>query len=262
VKLNVDDIEVKIDPRAEWDQMFNEAWRINRDYFYDPGMHGNNWQAVKAKYAPFLPHLTVREDLTKLTGWMLSELSVGHSREGGGETLAEPKTVPGGLLGADYSVENGRYRFKKVFGGLNWTPQLRAPLTEPGVNVKAGEYLLAVNGQELRPPANVYSLFENTSGKIVEIAVGPNPDNTGSRTVSVVPIASEAALRNRDWVEGNIRKVDKATAGRVAYVYVPDTSVPGHTYFKRYFYPQSSSTSDTTAAAAWRITTSTTSSAR
>jgi tricorn protease len=238
-KLNVDGIEVKIDPRAEWDQMFNEAWRINRDYFYDPGMHGNNWQAVKAKYAPFLPHLAVREDLTKLTEWMLSELSVGHSRESGGETLAEPKNVPGGLLGADYSVENGRYRFRKVFGGLNWTPQLRAPLTEPGVNVKAGEYLLAVNGQDLRPPANVYSLFENTSGKIVDITVGPNADGTGSRTVAVVPIASEAALRNRDWVEGNIRKVDKATAGRVAYVYVPDTSTPGYTYFKRYFYPQS-----------------------
>src|SRR5205814_3455848 len=121
----------------------------------------------------------------------------------------------------------------------NWTPQLRAPLTEPGVNVKAGEYLLAVNGQDLQPPANVYSLFENTAGKIVEITVGPNPDATGSRTVSVVPVAGEAALRNRDWGEGNIKKVDAATGGRVAYVYVPDTSTPGHTYFKRYFYPQS-----------------------
>jgi tricorn protease len=238
-KLNLDAVEVRIDPRAEWAQMFAEAWRINRDYFYDPSMHGNDWKAIRAKYEPFVADLAVREDLTRLMQWMLSELSVGHSREAGGETLADPKTVPGGLLGADYAVENGRYRFKKVYGGLNWNPQLRAPLTEPGVNVRAGEYLLAVNGVDLRPPANVYSLFENTSGKIVEITVGPNPDRAGSRTVSVVPIANEAALRNRDWVETNIKKVDAATGGKVAYVYVPDTAEQGFTYFKRYFYPQS-----------------------
>ena len=146
--------------------------------------------------------------------------------------------MPGGLLGADYSVENGRYRFKKVYGGLNWNPQLRAPLTEPGVNVRAGEYLLAVRGQDVRPPANVYSFFENTAGKIVEITVGPNADGTGSRTVQVVPIENEGALRNRDWVEGNLKKVDAATGGRVAYVYVPNTAQPGYNYFKRYFYPQ------------------------
>jgi len=238
-KLTVDAIEVRIDPRAEWAQMFADTWRINRDYFYDPGMHGNDWAAIRAKYEPFVAHLAVREDLTRLMQWMLSELSVGHSREAGGETLADPKVVPGGLLGADYAVANGRYRFAKVYGGLNWNPQLRSPLTEPGVNVKAGEYLLAVNGRDLRPPTNVYSLFENTSGKIVEITVGPNPDATASRTVPVVPIANEAALRNRDWVEGNIRKVDAATGGKVAYVYVPDTAAAGYTYFKRYFYPQS-----------------------
>jgi tricorn protease len=238
-KVNLDAIEVRIDPRAEWAQMFADAWRINRDYFYDPGMHGNDWKAIRAKYEPFVQHVAVRDDLTRLMQWMLSELSVGHSRESGGETLAEPKTVPGGLLGADYAVENGRYRFKKVYGGLNWNPQLRAPLTEPGVNVKAGEYLLAVNGRELRAPTNVYSLFENTSGKIVEITVGSNADGAGSRTVSVVPIANELALRNRDWVEGNIKKVDAATGAKVAYVYVPDTAQQGYTYFKRYFYPQS-----------------------
>ena len=121
-------------------------------------------------------------------------------------TSITPKSVPGGLLGADYSVENGRYRFKKVYGGLNWTPQLRAPLTEPGVNVRAGEYLLAVRGQDVRPPASVYSFFENTAGKIVEMTVGPNPDGTGSRKVQVVPVETEGALRNRDWVEGNLRE--------------------------------------------------------
>jgi tricorn protease len=237
-RINVDDIEVRIDPRAEWTQIFNEAWRINRDFFYAPNMHGVNWSAMRDKYAAFLPDLSSRGDLNRVIQWMCSELSVGHHRGGGGDTIYQPKTVPGGLLGADYSVENGRYRFKKVYGGLNWNPELRSPLTEPGVNVKAGEYLIAVRGQDLKPPTNIYSLFENTSGKIIEITVGPNPDGTGSRTVQVVPIANEGALRNRDWVEGNLKKVDQATGGRVAYVYVPNTTTAGHDYFKRYFFPQ------------------------
>jgi tricorn protease len=135
-------------------------------------------------------------------------------------------------------VANGRYRLKKVYGGLNWNPQLRAPLTEPGVNAKAGEYILSVNRKELRPPTNIYSLFEKTSGRIVELTLGPNADGTGSRTVQVVPIGNESNLRNRDWVEGNLKKVEKATGGRVAYVYLPNTAAAGYTSFKRYFYPQ------------------------
>jgi tricorn protease len=238
-RIAVEEIEVRIDPRAEWAQIFDEAWRINRDYFYAPNMHGAKWDAMRTKYAQFLPHLTNRGDLNRVLQWLGSELAVGHHGVGGGDPLFQPRSVPGGLLGADYAIENGRYRFKKVYGGLNWNPELRSPLTEPGVNVKAGEYLLAVRGQDLRAPTNLYSLFENTSGKIIEITVGPNPDGTGSRTVSVVPIANESGLRNRDWVEGNLRKVTEATGGRVAYVYVPNTTTLGHTYFKRYFYPQS-----------------------
>jgi tricorn protease len=238
-KINVDDIEVRIDPRAEWTQIFNEAWRINRDYFYATNMHGADWTAMRQKYAAFLPHLATRGDLNRVIQWMCSELSVGHHRVAGGDSLYQAKNVPGGLLGADYSVENGRYRFKKVYGGLNWNPELRSPLTEPGADVKTGEYLLAVRGQDLRPPTNIYSLFENTAGKIIEITVGPNADGSASRTVQVVPIPNEGGLRNRDWVEGNLRKVDEATGGRVAYVYVPNTSNAGHAYFKRYFYPQS-----------------------
>jgi tricorn protease len=237
-KLNLDAVEVRIDPRAEWPQIFDEAWRINRDYFYDPGMHGADWQAVRRKYAAFLPHLATRGDLDRVIRWMLSELAVGHSYLQPGERLHERKTVPGGLLGADYEIANGRYRFKKVYGGLNWDPALRAPLTAPGVDAKAGEYLLAVRGVDLKPPMEVYSLFENTAGKGVEITIGPNADGSGSRTVTVEPLASEAALRNRDWVEGNIQKVQRATGGRVAYVYVPNTAGLGHAYFKRYFFPQ------------------------
>ncbi len=237
-KINVESIEVKINPRVEWPQIFHEAWRINRDYFYDPNMHGCDWKAMRGKYARFLPHLSCRSDLNRLIQWMSSELAVGHHRVGGGDSFAEPKSVPVGLLGADYEIANGRYRFKKVYGGLNWNPELRSPLTEPGVDVKAGEYLLAVSGKDLRPPTNLFSAFENTADKIIEITVGPAPDGTGSRTVQVVPISTETALRNRDWVEGNLKKVEEATGGRVAYVYVPNTSTLGHTYFKRYFFPQ------------------------
>jgi tricorn protease len=237
-KLNTDAIEVRVVPAAEWPQIFDEAWRVNRDFFYDPNFHGADWKAMKAKYAAFLPHLACRSDLNRLIQWMCSELAVGHHRVGGGDFLGQPNRVPGGLLGADYAVENGRYRFKKIYGGLNWTPELRAPLAEPGSEVAAGEYLLAVEGRDLVPPDDLFARFEATAGKIVEIVVGPNADRTGSRTIKVVPIADEGALRNRDWVEGNIRKVHDATNGRVAYVYVPNTTTLGLIYFKRYFFPQ------------------------
>jgi tricorn protease len=236
--LNTEAIEVAIDPAREWPQILREVWRINRDYFYAPNMHGADWKAMWDKYAAFLADLSCREDLNRLIQWLCSELVVGHSYSGGGDFGELAKTVPGGLLGADFSVENGRYRFQKIYGGLNWNPELKSPLTEPGVNVREGEYLLAVNGVDLKPPVSVYSPFENSSGKIVEITVGPNPDGSSSRTVEVVPLASETALRNRDWVESNLRKVQAATNGRVAYVYVPDTSFLGHAYFKRYFFPQ------------------------
>ena len=237
-KIKTDAIEVRVNPTAEWKQIFHEAWRINRDYFYATNMHGADWEAMKDKYAVFLPYLSCRSDLNRVIQWMCSELAVGHHRVGGGDYLTRAKRVPGGLLGADYAIENGRYRFKKVYGGLNWSPQLRSPLTEPGVDVKAGEYLLAVQGRKIQPPENLYSFFENTSGKLIEITVGPKPDGTGSRTVQVVPVSSEYSLRNRDWVEGNLKKVNEATNGRVAYVYVPNTTTLGHIYFKRYFFPQ------------------------
>ena len=237
-KLDIGRIEVRVDPPAEWVQIFHEAWRINRDYFYDPGFHGADWAAQRRKYEPFLPELATRNDLFRLIRWMLSELAVGHSYQSPGDNLFEVATVPGGLLGADYEIAQNRYRFRKVYGGLNWDPNLRSPLTEPGVDVRAGEFLLAVEGRELRPPDNLHRRFERTANRQVRITVGPNADGTGSRTVNVVPVDSESALRNRDWVEGNLRRVTEATQGRVAYVYVPNTAAQGHTYFKRYFFPQ------------------------
>lgn len=237
--LDVNSIEVKIDPPAEWVNIFNEAWRINRDYFYDPGMHGADWPAMKKKYEPFLADLSCRNDLNRVMQWMCSELVVGHHRLAGqGDVLGNPKKIGGGLLGVDFAIANNHYQFKKIYGGLNWNPELRSPMTEPGVNAKEGEYLLAVNGKEITADKNVYSYFENTDGKIVELTLGPNPNFSGSRVAKVVPVRSEYSLRNRDWVEGNLKKVTEATHGQVAYVYVPNTAGEGHTYFKRYFFPQ------------------------
>lgn len=236
--LKTASMEVKIDPLKEWPQIFDEAWRINRDYFYDPGMHGADWPAMKEKYAPFLEHLSCRSDLNKVMMWMCSEVGVGHHRLGGGDRLGNTDQVKGGLLGADFAVENNRYRITKIFEGLNWNPGLRSPLTEPGLNVKVGEYLLKVNGRELTAETNLYEPFENTADKIVMLTVGPDPEGTGSREIQVVPIEREYGLRNRDWVEGNLKKVHEATDGQVAYVYVPNTARAGHEYFKRYFFPQ------------------------
>jgi tricorn protease len=238
-QLNLEAAQILIDPRAEWSQMFGEIWRINRDFFYDPGMHGVDWNAMKTKYGQFLPYLTCRDDFTRLTMWMCSELTVGHSYTFGGDQYKTAKVVPVGLLGADYTVENNLYRFSKIYGGLNWTPELRSPLTEPGVNIKEGDYLLAVNGKELKAPVDVYSLFENTAGKLTDIRVSSHADGSDSRVVQVVPIDQDMDLRNRYWVENNLKKVTEATQGRVAYVYVPNTSNAGHDYFKRYFFPQS-----------------------
>lgn len=237
-RIPADRIEVRIDPREEWEQIFNEAWRINRDWFYDPNMHGADWPAMREKYRGFLADCVTRTQLNTIIRWMCSEVSVGHHRVGGGDFPEGAESVPGGLLGADYTIERGRYRFAKIYGGLNWNPNLRSPLTEPGVDVLAGEYLLSVEGVDLRPPENLYRRFENTAGKMIEITVGSDPNGRNARTVKVVPITNESALRNRDWVEGNLARVDEATGGRVAYVYVPNTTTMGHTYFKRYFYPQ------------------------
>jgi tricorn protease len=168
---------------------------------------------------------------------MLGELNVGHMFVGGGD-IPDVKPVQVGLLGADYKIENGKYRFERIFDGENWNPKLRAPLTQPGAAVHVGEYLLAVNGREVRATEDVYSYFQETAGKQVLLKVGPNADGSGSREVTVVPVDSEEGLRNRAWVEGNRRKVDELSGGRFAYVYLPDTATGGFTYFNRYFFAQ------------------------
>lgn len=236
-RIKVEDLEVHVDPKAEWNQMYREAWRIERDFFYDPNHHGLDLKATARKYEPYLESLAHRADLNYLFQEMLGELTVGHLYVQGGD-VPDPKRVPGGLLGADYKIENGRYRFSRIFNGENWNPQLKAPLTQPGVNVAAGDYLLAVKGRNLTAADNIYQFFEGTAGKQVTIKVGPNPDGSGSRDVTVVPITSEMGLRNLSWIEENRRKVDQMSGGKLAYVYLPDTAQGGYTFFNRYFFSQ------------------------
>ncbi len=235
--LKVQDMEVSVVPREEWNQMYHEVWRIERDFFYDPHYHGLNIAKAEKDFTVYLPGIASRGDLNYLFREMLSYMSVGHMFVRGG---AEPETpqVSVGLLGADYTIENNRYRFAKILSGENWNPRLQAPLTQPGVNVKAGDYLLAVNGRDVTASEELYEFFQETAGKQVSLKVGPNPDGTGSRTVDVVPIPSEDALRNLDWIESNRRKVDEMSGGKLAYVYLPDTAGGGYTNFNRYFFAQ------------------------
>jgi len=235
--LNLSSMDVRVEPMTDWQEIYHQAFRIERDFFYDPGFHGLDLAAAEKKYAAYLPGLASREDLNYIFREAMGELTVGHLFVSGGDG-PEVKRVPVGLLGADYKTENGRYRFAKVYDGENWNPQLHAPLTQPGVNVVEGEYLLGVNGREVRGSDEVYSFFEETAGRSVLLRVGPNPDGTGSREVTVVPVDSESGLRELAWVEGNRRKVDQLSHGKLAYIYLPDTASGGYTFFNRYFFAQ------------------------
>jgi tricorn protease len=235
--LRVAEMEVQVDPIAEWKQMYREVWRGERDFFYDPNAHGLDLKAAEKLYEPYLAAVAHRADLNYVFTEMLNQLTVGHMFIRGGDQ-PRPNFVPGGLLGCDYAIENGRYRFARVYNGENWNPQLRAPLTQPGVNVKAGEYLLAVGGRNLTANDDVYQAFESKANKQVVIKVGPNPDGTGARDVTVVPVANESGLRNLAWIEGNRRKVDQLSGGKLAYIYMPDTANGGYISFNRYFFAQ------------------------
>jgi len=228
---------VKVDPRAEWEQIYRETWRIERDFLYDPNAHGLDLAAARKKYEPYLAGLGSRHDLSLLMEEMLGALCLGHVYVAGGDMPA-PTDLKTGLLGADYAVENGRYRFARIYRGEAWNPDLRAPLLQPGAGVKEGEYLLSVNGKDLKGDDNVHRLFEGTAGMQTVIRVGPNADGSGARDVTVVPVPSERQLRNLAWVDANRKKVDALTGGQVAYIYVPDTSAGGFARFNRYFFPQ------------------------
>ncbi|MGB3093669.1 MAG: S41 family peptidase [Candidatus Zixiibacteriota bacterium] len=238
-KLETSGMEMKVDPQGEWEQMFQEAWRLERDFFYDPDMHGVDWAGMKEKYGQLLPHVAHRWDLTYLIGELIGELTTSHTYVGGGK-MPRSKAVNVGLLGTDFEPDkaSGFYRFKKIYKGENWKDDRRAPLTEPGVVVKEGEYLISVNGEEVRYPANPYQYFEKTVDKQVKIKVNDNPSTDGARELTVKPAGSEYQLRYLDWVETNRKRVEEATDGRVGYIHVPNTSIWGLNEFSRAFYAQ------------------------
>jgi len=235
--LHLEAMKIYVDPRAEWKQMFREVGRIERDFFYDPNLHGANLKELMATYQPFVDHAVSRDDLNYIFADMLGEITAQHVYIFGGDR-PQVKPVSVGLLGADYTIDHDRYRFSKVYFGENWNPGLQAPLTQPGVNVQPGEYLIAVDGRELHGSDEIFSFFLERAGKEVQLKVGPDPGGKDARTVSVVPIADEHNLRLRDWMDGNRRKVEELSDGKLAYVYLPDTAVGGFTNFNRYYFPQ------------------------
>jgi tricorn protease len=236
--LRITDVEVYVDPIAEWKQMYREVWRIERSYFYDPGLHGLDAAAAEKEYEKYLDSLGSRSDLNYIIHDMISDMSVGHLRGGGGNIPAV-RAVQGGLLGCDYEIANGRYRFKRIFTGESWNPQLQAPLAPPGLNVNVGDFLLAINGQELTAQDDISRFLENTAGKRVTLRIATDAAGTGARNILVVPVTSESQLRHQAWIEGNRRKVEESSGGKLAYIYMPDTGQGGLTSFTRYYFAQS-----------------------
>ena len=228
-KLNLDDMVMKIDPKKEWMQIYTDGWRIFRDYFYVSNMHGVDWKGIKERYSPLVPYVSHRADLDYILGEIISETNTGHSYVDWGD-FEKVKRMDTGLLGAELVADqtSGKYRIAKIYAGENWNEARRSPLTEQGVNVKEGDYLLAINGTAVNLNMNPYELLENTLGKTVEITVNSIPDAAGARTSTIKPISSELELLNLNWVNERRAMVDKLSGGKIGYIYVPNTSTDGN----------------------------------
>jgi tricorn protease len=236
-KLNLDDMVMKIDPKKEWAQIYTDGWRIFRDYFYVSNIHGVDWKAIKERYTPLVQHVSHRADLDYILGEIVSETNTGHTYVDWGD-FEKVKRVDTGLLGAELKADqaSGKYQIAKIYNGENWNEARRSPLTEQGVDVKEGDYLLAINGTELNLNQNPYELLENTVGKTVEITVNSKPESAGAKTYTIRPISSELELLNLTWVNERRALVDKLSGGKIGYIYVPNTAVEGNRELHRGMY--------------------------
>jgi tricorn protease len=234
--LSFAEVKTKVAPHAEWAQMYHEVWRIERAYFYDPNFHGTNTVADEKRFEPYVASIASRADLNYIFQEMLGAFSVGHLRGFGGE-IPSAKHIPGGLLGADYEIKDNRYCIAKIYSGGIFHPQEKAPLAQPGLNVAAGDCILAINGQDVKADEDIQEPLEGTAGQVTSLRIGA-ADGSHARDISVTPVASELSLRNIDWIESNQAKVDKLSGGKLAYIYLPDTGGGGFTNFNRYYFAQ------------------------
>ncbi len=230
-------LQTRIEPREEWKEIFHEAWRVERDFYWDPAMEGLDWKAIGQRYEALLPWVAHRSDLNYIIGEMIAELSTSHTYVQGGD-VPDRAHIGVGLLGVNFTLDNGYYKLAKIYRGENWADATRSPLTEPGLKVKEGDYLIAVNGAVVRAPANPYSFFDNLADKIVTLKINDKPSEQGAWEISVKTIGTESGLRYYDWVESRRKIVSDATGGRIGYMHVPDTAIPGLVAFDKYFTAQ------------------------
>jgi tricorn protease len=233
--LSLAALQVRVDPAAEWSQMYHEVWRIERSYFYDPNFHGAATVADERRYEPYVASIASRADLNYVFQEMLGEFSVGHLRGSGG-AIPRARRVSGGLLGADYVVRNNRYCLAKIYSGGSFNSHDKAPLAQPGLNLSAGDCILAINGQDLSSSVDIQQPLEGTAEHAITLRVAAAGGKV--RDVTVVPVPSEATLRHIDWIESNRRKVDQMSDGKLAYVYLPNTGAEGFANFNRYYFAQ------------------------
>lgn len=238
VKLS--DLKLRHDPVAEWQQIYDEAWRLERDFYYEPNMHGLDWQAVKEKYGKLIGSASCREDIRFIIGEMIGELNTSHTYVYGGDHRRQAEHLSIGMLGADWEIDEAhqRYRLSKILRVPDWTLGVYPPLSRPGLDVRKGDYLLAVNGQEVTTARNLYSYFQGLAGKQVTLRFNDRPDTEGEREVTVVPVSGERTLRYRDWVEHNRAVVARESAGQIGYLHLPDTYLGSAREFPKYFYSQ------------------------